>query len=434
MGKTALIQAFAKGKLSMLFEAIEGEDTQIQIRHFLHQLSLMCGEPHLKDLTYSDWPPVFDLFTQKLNQQKELIVCFDELPWMAAGRSKLVSYLKFYWDRYWKEHPHLLFIFCGSIASWMIKNVVRSKALYGRISENILLDPLTPSEVYQYIGKKRGKNEVLEYLLCFGGIPRYLEEFDFNKSIQLNIERTCFHRAGFFFDEAEKIFYNQFKETSVYRKIVTYLLKQPSTLQEVSEKLKMPSGGGLKQYLDNLIAAGILERIPHLKDFAVTKTGRYHVVDEYLRFHYHFIRPFQVEIQHSDKPIAFEKVTHDRWHSFLGLAFERFCLKHRYRIAEHLGFADKVIGCGGVFDAKKGFQYDLIFLRNDQVLTLCEVKYLLAPPSTRLIQEFESKLAKTRLPSSLTIEKVLLTNHAPSEALAESGYFHQVLDVRALLE
>ncbi len=434
VGKSALIKTFARQKRAYLFEALEGEDTSQQIRHFLHQLAQICQEPFLADLRYDDWSPVFDLLTQKLNQEKSVLIGFDELSWMAAGRAKLVSLIKFYWDRHWKEHPHLLVILCGSVASWMVKNVVRSKALYGRISENILLDPLNPSEVAQFIGKKRGQKETLEYLLCFGGIPRYLEEFNFNESLQINIEKTGFHRVGFFFDEADKIFYNQFRETSVYKRIVGYLLKNPLSLEDLSLKLKIPSGGGLKQYLDNLTAAGIIEKIPDVKSFVASKMGRYHVIDEYLRFHAQFIRPHQTEILHSENPVSFEKMTKNQWYPYLGYAFERFCLKHRYEIARQLGFDQKVLACGGRLDKEEGTQYDLVYLRNDNVITCCEIKYLTEKPSTRLIKEFEGKLARSVFPSKTTVEKILLTNQIPSESLSESGYFHQILDVHSLLK
>lgn len=434
VGKTALITTLAQGKRAFLFEALEGEGTPAQIRHFLNQLASYLDEPHLRDLHYKEWPPVFDLLTQKLLNEKTLILSFDELSWMAAGRTKLVSYIKYYWDRHWKHHPHMFLILCGSVASWMIKNVVRSKALYGRVSENILLDPLKPHEVAAFIGKKRGQKEALEYLLCFGGIPRYLEELDFQHSLQINIEKTCFYRSGFFFEEADKIFYNQFKETHVYRHIVKLLLAHPMNLQELADALKLPSGGGLKLYLDNLRAAGIVENIQQLKNFKTLKKGKYVVVDEFLRFHEEFIRPYHEEIKHADHPISFEKVTQQRWYGFLGNAFERFCLKHRYLIADHLGFSKKVIGCGGMWDRKKnGFQFDLAYVRNDGVVSLCEMKYLSSPPTPHVIREFEQKLQRCALPHDLTIEKILICNQPSGGPLRESDYFHHSLHIDDLL-
>lgn len=435
VGKTALIRHFVRGKPHFLFEALEGEETPAQISHFLNQLARMTGQTHLGVLQYNNWPPVFDLLTQLLEKEKSLVLCFDELSWMAAGRTRLVSLIKYYWDQKWKNHPHLLFILCGSVASWMVKNVVRSKALYGRISENILVDPLQPFEVASFIGKKRGKKETLEYLLCFGGIPRYLEEFDFNASLLLNVEQTCFQPSGFFRDEADKIFYNQFRETKVYQKIVDLLLKGPLPLQTIAGKIALQSGGGLKLYLDNLESAGIVERIPEIRNFRVEKKGSFYLVDEYLRFYHWFIRSNRMEIKQAHLRHPFEKFTHNKWHIFLGLAFEKFCLKHRYRIADLLGFGNTVIGCGSLrLSGKGGAQFDLVFLRREGIITLCEVKYLSEKIPTTLIHEFEKKLATISWPKHQTIEKVLISNQEPTEALRASGYFHSFLCADRFLE
>ncbi|HEX5037281.1 MAG TPA: ATP-binding protein [bacterium] len=435
VGKTALVRAFAEGKTAYLFEAVEGEDTAGQVRHFLGQLAHQLGQSHLKDLQYKDWPPVFDLLTQQLRKEKDVILFLDELPWMAAGRSRLVSYLKYYWDNQWKDHPHLCLILCGSIASWMVKNVVRSKALYGRVSATFLIEPLKPFEVAEFIGRKRGQKEVLEYLLCFGGIPRYLEEFDFNKSLEINIGKTCFQPSGFFKDEADKIFYNQFQETQVYRQIVVALLKEPRSLQEISETLSLPSGGGLKLYLDNLVSAGIVERAPEIRKFQVGKTNSYHMVDEFLRLDNAFIRPNRTAIEHGVGKDLFERFTKGQWAPFLGYAFERFCLKYRYAIAEIMEFGGKVLGCGGIADRKPGgYQYDLVYIRSDDVITVCEAKYLSGPPSTSLIREMEEKLGKTPFPRGFTVEKVLISNQEASEALKESGYFHRLLTAQEVVD
>lgn len=434
VGKTALIQEFTKNKRAFLFEALEGESTPSQVRHFLTQLSVLVGEPYLKDLNYTSWPPAFDLLTEKLSQYKSIILCFDELPWMAAGRSKLISYIKFYWDKKWKQHPHLLFILCGSVASWMVKNVVRSKALYGRVSHNFLVKELKPFEVNEFIGNKRGQKEVLDYLICFGGIPRYLEEFDFRHSIQINIEKNCFSPDGFFVDEADKIFYSQFKETEVYKRIINYTLKTPARLVDIAHHLKMKRGGGLKQYLDNLVNAAIIDGIPETRGLDFGKTIRYYLADEFLRFDVFFIKPNLAEIRSGAETASFEKLTQDRWAVFLGLGFERFCVKHRYTIARLLGFDKKVVQCGPVLLNKKdGFQFDLVYLRNDEVFSLCEIKYLSEPPSTKIIHEFERKLKSAPLPSQLTIEKVLICNQTPTQALLDSGYFNQILQARDIV-
>ncbi|MFH1831150.1 MAG: ATP-binding protein [Pseudomonadota bacterium] len=428
VGKTELIRVFSRNKAAWIFEAIEGENTASQIKHFLNQLSQFTKEPYLRDLDYKDWPPVFDLLSNKIKQKKDLIVAFDELSWMAARKTKLISYIKYYWDKEWKYHPHLLLILCGSVASWMVKNVVRSNALYGRISENILLDPLKPFEVAEFIGKKRGKKEILEYLLSFGGIPKYLEEMDFNQSIQINIDRTCFSASGFFVDEADKIFYNQFKETHIYKQIVRCLSESSLPLKDISQKIKIPSGGGLKRYLDNLISAGIVDSINDIRNFKLGKVPRYYMIDELMRFHLQFVSPNISEIKHTHSASRFDKFTKNKWHPFMGNAFERFCLKHRYLIAQILGFDSKVTACGSLLNNNRnGFQYDLVYLRSDGVVSLCEIKYLSDKPGTDLIKEMEAKLRVTDMPKDITVEKILISNQEASNALKTSGYFHHIL-------
>lgn len=435
VGKTALLQVFSKNKRAFLFEALEGEDTPTQVRHFLNQLSLFADQEYIHDLNYTTWPQAFDLLSTLLTKEKSVFLCFDELSWMAAGRAKLISYIKFYWDKYWKDHPHLVFVLCGSVASWMVRNVVRSKALYGRVSENILLPPLRLSEVGDFIGNKRGKRETLEYFLCFGGVPRYLEEFDFNQSFQINVERTCFRSAGFFVEEADKIFYNQFRETLLYQKIVANLLRAPLSLQELSKKLGKVSSGGLKLYLDNLKSAGILDTLPQIKNFQSTKRIFYCVTDEFLRFDSQYITPNRKEIELAVRPLSFSRLTQNKWYPFLGFAFERFCVKNRYLIATALGIENKIIDCGPVKNlGKNGIQYDLVFLRSDPVITLCEVKYLSHPVSTSVIKDVEGKIARTRFPSDITLEKVLISNQPPSSALDESGYFNQTINIYELFE
>ncbi len=435
VGKTELIHHFCSGKAHFYFEGLENGDTEVQIKHFLHQLSLQTGEAHLKDLAYSDWPPVLELLFQKIEKEKHFILIFDELPWMAAGRSKFISLLKHYWDKQYKQHPHLLFILCGSAASWMLKNVIRSNALYGRTSESFWVQPLEPDEVAEFIGKKRGQKEILEYLLCFGGIPRYLEEFNFSESLQLNIERTCFDPSGFFIEEAEKIFYSQFKEIKVYQQICKFLLKAPANLNEVALYLKMPSGGGLKQYLENLVAAGIVEDIPQLKDFKAGKISRYYLVDEFLRFHESFVQPNMQHILRSKIKNRFEHFTHEKWPVYLGYAFERFCIKQRYILAEKLGFDSKIIACGPVYSREdKGYQYDLVYLRKDGVITVCEMKYQSSPIGTKIISEMEQKLSRTHFPKNYSVEKILISNQKATQALEESDYFHQIFPIQKLWE
>jgi hypothetical protein len=74
-----------------------------------------------------------------------------------------------------------------------------------------------------------------------------------------------------------------------------------------------------------------------------------------------------------------------------------------------------VLGCnwrnfkGKTQKNEPGFQFDLIFDRDDRVITLCEMKYSQATIGTGVIEEFERKLELFPNPKRKTIQKVLVT-------------------------
>ncbi len=441
VGKSTLINEFTKRKKVLFFEGIEGEQSATQIAHFLKQLSLQVNEPHLADLKYSNWSDVFELLSQIIKRFPDVVVVFDELTWMAASKTRLVSLIKLYWDQHWKQHRHCVLILCSSIASWMVKNVVKSKALYGRISHQLLVEPLQPSEVAQFIGKTRGEQEVLQYLLCFGGIPRYLEEFDFKRSISWNIEQTCLSKSGFFYDEADKIFYNQFKETQVYKKIFHTLLdKGPASLDALAKQAGQPTGGGFKAYLDNLQSAGIIEAIYPIHHWKVSKQAKYRLADEFLSFDGKILESIRRKLKSVAGKNPFQKWITPQWNAYLGYAFERFCQKNRNHIAELLEIDAQTIGASSLIITEKSgekstqkTQLDLVFLRQDPVITTCEIKYSQNRIGPEVIAEVERRHKNIQWPKGTSIEKVLIANQEPLDSVRQSGYFHQIIVAGQLL-
>jgi AAA+ ATPase superfamily predicted ATPase len=180
IGKSSLVKYFAEKKSSFYeFEALEGETTHRQIEHFSQQLHKQVDDPILDSVRFEKWEQVFTYLTEKIFKRKtrtKKILFLDELPWMAAGRSRLVSLLKYYWDNHWKDR-HVMLILCGSVASFMVKKVLQSNALYGRTTLEILLKGLTPGEAADILSKRSGE-EILNYQLVFGGVPKYIEQIN----------------------------------------------------------------------------------------------------------------------------------------------------------------------------------------------------------------------------------------------------------------
>jgi len=220
IGKSALVDKLCKGKSFLKFEGLEGERSSIQIANFTADLNRQINDPFLKHMKFSDWDSVFYYLTDRIKKNnKKIIIFFDEFQWMSANQSKLISILKKVWDNEWKKANKVMLILCGSVASFMIKKVVRSNALYGRIDYELPLKGLGPLEVKKLIGRGRDIHESFKYMLIVGGIPRYLELINTKKSFEQNIHELFFKENSILLNEYERIFYSQFKEHKNYEKI-----------------------------------------------------------------------------------------------------------------------------------------------------------------------------------------------------------------------
>jgi AAA+ ATPase superfamily predicted ATPase len=435
VGKSALVENFLQSKkLVYRFEGLENEKNSVQIEEFIKEISIQLKDQFLMQTKFQSWSEVFEFLTQRVfSQAGRKIIFLDEFQWMATGHSKIVSLLKSYWDRHWSKQDVML-ILCGSVASFMINKVINSKALYGRINSQILLKQLDPSVAAKFFKGKRSKEEILLYLMLFGGIPKYLEEIDLNKSIKQNINALCFSPRGFLFNEADKIFYNQFRETKIYIRIVKLLKDQACTFNEVSQKLQMVSGGGLKLYLSNLEQAEIIRSYTSYDMSQTSKFRKYRLSDEYLIFYYKFIEPNLEHISESNSKNLFSTLVEKTWDPWLGFSFERFCLKNAYYLADKMNFADEVIHAASFYgkgDSK--FQIDLIYKRSDKVLTICEIKYQDSPISSKIIPEFERKLALLEKPKGFSIEKALISLYGADKSLKDAEYFNHILSLEDIL-
>jgi uncharacterized protein len=429
VGKSTLIEQFMKNRPGLQFEGLEKVKKAEQIKQFTHDLSLQLNDPVLASANFSEWLSVFDYLTRYFKQQKKKTILFlDEFQWLANNQSALVSIVKKYWDKHWSKQKVML-ILCGSISSYMVRSVVQSKALYGRINWELCLETMSPPEAWALLKEKRSQDEIFQYLLSLGGVPKYLNEIETNRSLEQNLNRLCFTKNGYLVSEYQKIFYSQFKAYKTYEAIIAYLNDAPRSLGDVAKKLNMASGGGLKLYLDNLKKAQMItEYVPFGKLSDQTNLKKYKLTDDYIRFYFKFIRPNLKIIAQNRHKDLFSKIVKPKWDAYLGFSFEAYCLKNAIRVADIMGFGDKVEDFGPLF--KKGdsqFQIDLLYIRRDRVITLCEIKYHSKPISVGVVKSVERKCKLLDVPSGYTLERALITRFGADESLQELGYFDYVI-------
>ncbi len=431
IGKSELLKkAFEKEKVFM-FEGLENRPRQDQIDNFIFQLQYQFGKGTHQNV--KTWRDAFILLFEVLKQDPSHVI-LDEFQWMANYRKEIVSELKMIWEQYISKIPGTTLILCGSIASFMINRVIKSSALYGRTDLTIHLKGFLLTDTKEML-KDKGDIEIIESQMILGGVPKYLDLIREKQSLYLAIEELAFSETGYLTDEFDRIFLSHFGKSPEYERIIRALAKHPYGLfrSRIAEVAKVDLGGGLTKQLNNLESAGFISSSTPFNKDNNTRLLKYRLSDAYLRFYFSFIEPNLKKIK-SDvhKGIFTHILQGSSFNSWMGRAFEYLVMDHAGKICDILGFSGIEFSFGPYFDAhgkdKDGVQIDLLFDRQDNVITLCEMKYSLSPVGMGLIKEVERKaeILKRKFKRK-TIQKVLISRSNPTKDLAASGYFYRVI-------
>lgn len=430
VGKTALIrEAYSKEKI-IFFEGLEDQGQKAQIANFLFQLNQQASIK-MPEKTPASWRECFALLTPILKKEKYVIV-FDEFQWMANYRHTLVSDLKMIWDQYWSHTKIQGLILCGSIASFMIRNVIQSKAFYGRIHKIIHLKELSPSEVRQFYPRK-GLDEILLSIMHLGGVPLYQRMLNEHLSLSDALDALCFKPNGYFVGEYQRIFLSHFGKSQHFTRIIETLNEFPHGLPrlELAKHIEIQAGGTLSAMLDDLESSGFISYHVPFDKTNDARLRKYQLSDPYLNFYFSFVRPHLNRLSHHRTKIFQQLSGTPAYLSWLGFAFERFCIKNEAMLAKIMGFEGVDYRVGPYFRNKTknipGMQIDLLFDRGDQTIIVCEMKYSRSPIKLSVVKEAEKKIELLRSGTRKTILPVLVTNNVASRELLKSGYFYRII-------
>jgi len=435
VGKTRMVTEFYKDKSLWHFDGLEVGGKAVQIRNFMNQLSTHTDNDIYKSVGCSSWLDALKLLDKVVSESKEgykRTIFFDEFQYMAARQEELVAALKWAWDNLWQDKEGFTMVLCGSVASFMLKKVVESSSLYGRIKLEICLKPISIPETYDFFGGKKSIREICDLYMFCGGIPEYLLQINPKESIFQNISRLAFAKDGYFLREFDRIFKDTFSEEKIYRKIITALSKYKSLkIPELTGMLKVSGGGGFVDYMQNLESAGFVRSVVPWNRPQDSKLRRYQLDDEYIFFYFKFIYPNLKKIENNqDINWGISLLKGPVYKSWAGFAFERIGIKHVPQLTKILNIDQLVKNYGPYFsrasNSKDAFQIDLLFIRHDPVITVCEFKYYDGLIGKWIIKEMENKVSLLSNENK-TIEKVLITTNGITDDLKETNYFSSVV-------
>lgn len=390
VGKTFLIRQFFSGRRVCYMETAGLKDAPIdqQIENFASALSKVFFND-LPIRSPRSWKEAFTLFTEqliKIPKHKKVVLFLDELPWLATKKSGLIQALDYFWNMHWSKCSNFLLIVCGSAASWMLDHLIYAKGgLHNRLTKRILLEPFSLKETEMFLKSQQirlSQKQILDLYMAIGGVPYYLKEVKKGRSATQTIDELCFTKSGLLYNEFEQLFQALFDQADVNLRIVQEIVKAGNVIsrQELVKALDNNSGSALNRRLRELEASGFIQCfVPYGKK----KRDRfYRIVDEYTIFYIKWIAPITASGMRLQKSGYWSKMTGTPARlSWAGYAFESVCFKHIDQISDALGLSKVAFNAGswryvppkGSKDA--GAQIDLLFDREDGVITVCEIKY-----------------------------------------------------------
>lgn len=423
VGKTFLIKQALKGRITFQHTGVSPIDQcgdrghmRMQLESFYYSLLNYGLEGYKAPKT---WMEAFFLLEQlllHLDTGERQVVFIDELPWMDTPRSGFLPAFESFWNGWCSGRDNIMLIVCGSATSWILSHLSRNKGgLYGRLTSEIKLSPFTLNECAQYFSRaeiQMSQYDILQSYMVFGGIPYYISYFQKGLSFEQNVDNILFGNKPRLRDEFNRLFAAIFNNPDDCKAIVRLLATRHAgfTREEISKATGLPLGGGLSSTLAALAESDF---ITSYSPYGMPKSMVcYKLVDDFCLFWLKYVEPNSKDTGFLTYHMASDILK--AWH---GVAFEEVCWQHIQQIKQALGI-------GGVRtsvsawsvkgdDRQEGAQIDMLIVRDDNVVNLCEMKFASTPYS--ISKEEEQRLRhridalKATLSTKQTVHLTMIT-------------------------
>ena len=321
VGKTSLVMKAFEGKqFAYLFVSKDSE-------------ALLCGklqqalEEQLSIQVYGQLTHFRDLFDviMRESQKRHFTVIFDEFQNLYKVNPAIFSEMQDIWDRTHRE-SHINLITMGSIRSLM-KRIFEdeNEPLYGRPTSKFTLRPFT-IQVLKQIFRDHAPNYRNEDLLCLymitGGVAKYVELLMdagcYTKEKMLNY--VC-RRDSYFFTEGRDLMNQEFgDESATYFSILQLIAGGSNRRSDIDGTMQKDMGTFLQNLEKNY---GLVSRLKPLLSKPTSKTSAYEISDQFLRFWFRFVWPYQSLVERGQLSLLKQNMLHG-YEQFTGRTLEQY--------------------------------------------------------------------------------------------------------------
>ncbi len=312
IGKTTILKEFAGRHRTLFFSAQEKNDP-LNLMDFSKIVQTFFNDGFIS--CFSNWEAAFAYITKNLSVNEKLVLIIDEFPFLAETNPSIKSVLQHTIDHIWKE-KNILLILCGSSVSFMLNDVMGYKSpLYGRITGNMEIKPFDYYESAEFFPGYSEEDKAIVYGIL-GGVPRYLEAFAPELSLDENIKNNLLIEGAFLNDEPQTLLRMELREPSVYNSILEAISNGCNKISEIADRIHEDKSKCSK-YMLTLQTLRLIEKRVPCTEAETSKKGIYEIIDNYYRFWYRYL------------------FTNQNYYSMLGL--DSSCLEIMENINDYMG-------------------------------------------------------------------------------------------------
>lgn len=428
VGKSTLIKRFCDGKKHLYLTGHKGEKKEETFSRLAKHLSACFDNALLAKVRIDNWEEAFLVLNAEIQDEK-LIVVLDEFQWLCSRNANPISALQECWDKKWKDNRKIYLILCGSIISFMEKEVLSEKSpLFGRRTSSMELEPMLAPVAKSFFPQK-SPVEQGQTIMTFGGIPSYLERVDPTKSLAQIINDTALTKDGFFVNEVEFVLREQLKNPTRYYIMLDTMSARPMSRVELAKTLRISNSGALDLHLKTLTDIRLIRKIVPIDRTAKTsKFYKYAIWDEFLRFYFTFIQPNKELITMNTDDWLYDRVVAPQWESYCGYSFELFCVKNIEAIITLLGIKNVFRRSGTYWRPgtknHNGVQIDMIIERSDKTKHVIECKWSNGKVGKNVADEILRKKELFPNPEKHTLKTALITTYGVTDDALRTGIDH----------
>ena len=328
IGKTSLIDEFAKGKKAILFFASDSDDVSIRkdfSRYFFEQI----GQNEFA--TFTNWDDFFKAIRDYFKDDKGLVV-IDEYPNIVIGRdgkrkkTDFVSKFQNAIDHIYKDSK-ILFIITGSNVSFMEKEIKDTNApLYKRNTFELMLSKLEWNDGVEMLNGMSDLDKI-KIMALTDTYPYYLSQINTKLDFSENLNQLFFNRDSVFVSDSSRIITSEVVTSGFYSSIMRCIAEGYNTISSISEVLNVDTAK-VSTYIDVLLNLKVVSKN---MVFGSKRLTYYKIIDRMCSFFLRFIFANSERIKLGYGELIRQK-NQRQIDSFIHFAFEDVCISY----LEHL--------------------------------------------------------------------------------------------------